>query len=322
MVEPLLAVRDLHKVFRIPRRDRLFGSQPLHAVNGVSFDLAKGEVLGVVGESGCGKSTLGRMVLQLIQPTSGQVIFGGQDLAQLDRASLRRVRSRMQMVFQDPTGSLNPAMTVGQAITETLRFHDIGTPQERRDKASAMLATVGLDPSHFDRLPHEMSGGQNQRVGIARALVIEPELMVMDEAVSALDVSIQAQILKLLEDLRQKFRIAILFISHDLGIVRRISDRMVVLYLGRIMEIGSAEAVFGNPRHPYTIGLMEAHPAADPLKRQHVLPQMKGDIPSPLAMPPGCPFSTRCDRVQDICRRTMPELRTLPDGRSVSCHLV
>jgi oligopeptide/dipeptide ABC transporter ATP-binding protein len=322
MDEQLLSVRDLHKVFYIPRRDRLFGRQPLHAVNGISFDLAQGEVLGVVGESGCGKSTLARMVLQLIRPTSGQVIFDGQDLGQLDRSLLRRVRSRMQMVFQDPTGSLNPTMTIGQTVTETLRFHGIGTVQERREKASAMLATVGLDPSHFDRFPHELSGGQNQRVGIARALVIEPRLMVMDEAVSALDVSIQAQILKLLEDLRQKFRIAILFISHDLGIVRRISDRIVVLYLGRIMEIGSAEAVFGNPKHPYTIGLMGAHPAANPGKRHRVLPQMTGDIPSPLAMPPGCPFSTRCDRVQDRCRSTIPELRALPDGRSVSCHLV
>lgn len=322
MNETILKVRDLQKVFKVPRRDKLFGWTPLYAVNGVSFDLASGEVLGIVGESGCGKSTLGRLVLQLIQPTAGQVVFDDIDMSSLKPAELRRMRARMQMVFQDPNGSLNPSMTVGQSIVETLRFHGIGTADERRDRAREMLETVGLDRKHFDRYPHEMSGGQNQRIGIARALIVNPQLIVMDEAVSALDVSVQAQILKLLEDLRGRYKVGILFVSHDLSVVRRVSDRIIVLYLGRIMEIGSAARIFEKPMHPYTIGLIESHPSAAHAGERLMKPRLKGDIPSPLAVPVGCPFSTRCEQAADICRSSMPQLSVKPDGRAVACHMV
>lgn len=320
MSEPLLAIRDLTKIFHVRRRDSFFKMQPLHAVNDVSFDIRAGEVVGVVGESGCGKSTLGRLILRLVEPTEGELIFDGRDLRGLTSEEMRRMRSDMQMVFQDPNGSLNPAMAVGRSISETLRFHGVGDEAERHAKTLAILRVVGLEESHYNRLPHEMSGGQNQRVGIARALIVNPRLVIMDEAVSALDVSVQAQILKLLEDIRAEFDISILFISHDLSVVRRISDRLVVLYLGRVMEIAPSAALFAGPRHPYTRGLLASRPSIDPDDRRQRGGGLEGDLPSPLDLPRGCPFVTRCERASDICWNIMPEARQLAPDWVVACH--
>lgn len=320
MADPVLEVRDLTRVFHVPRKDKIFGTQPLYAVNGISFDLGETEVLGIVGESGCGKSTLGRLVLRLIEATSGEIRIGGTDIRALSRQKLRTARANMQMVFQDPNGSLNPSMSIGQSIAETLRFHDIGTKSERRDQAIEMLKVVGLSENHYDRLPHEMSGGQNQRVGIARALIVNPRLLVMDEAVSALDVSVQAQILKLLEDIRNRFQLGILFISHDLNVVRRVSDRVAVLYMGRVMEIAPTIDIFREPQHPYTKGLLASRLSVDPSTRAATAQALQGDLPSPLDLPRGCPFASRCPRVLSVCHDTMPDIQTLTPGRVLACH--
>ncbi len=320
MSEPLLEVAELTKVFTVGRKLFSSGGRPLKAVNGVSFRLDAGETLGVVGESGCGKSTLARLVLRLIEATSGDILFKGKDVRQLSPAALRALRADMQMVFQDPNASLNPAMTVGQTITETLRFHGKGTAAERRRLAQEMLEVVGLTAQHYDRLPHEMSGGQNQRVSVARALVIRPELMVLDEPVSALDVSIQAQVLRLLIELKREFNLSYLFISHDLAVVRRISDRVVVLYLGRVVETGPTEALFSGARHPYTQGLLRSRPVADPRAlRAAEMQGVQGDLPSPLNVPAGCPFVTRCPLAIDRCRSEMPPLETVEAGHEVAC---
>ena len=322
MSEPLLQVRDLTKVFNVRRGNAFLKTQPLYAVNNVSFDIRAGEVLGVVGESGCGKSTLGRLILRLLEPTKGQLLFEGRDLRELTAEQMRRARSDMQMVFQDPNGSLNPAMQVGRSISETLRFHGIGTEAERYEKALKILSVVGLQASHYNRLPHEMSGGQNRRVGIARALIINPKLLIMDEAVSALDVSVQAQILKLLEEIREEFHISILFISHDLSVVNRVSDRVIVLYLGRVMEIAPVKALFSGARHPYTRGLLASRPSIDPTKRVKTEAALQGDLPSPLSLPKGCPFVTRCALATDICWQQMPEHRERAPDWIVACHHV
>lgn len=322
MSDPLLRVRDLTKVFHVRRGSAFFKTQPLYAVNDVSFDVRANEVLGVVGESGCGKSTLGRLILRLLEPTDGQLIFEGRDLRALSAAQMRRARNQMQMVFQDPNGSLNPAMPVGRSISETLRFHGIGTEAERYEKTLKILSVVGLDETHYNRLPHEMSGGQNQRVGIARALIINPKLVIMDEAVSALDVSVQAQILKLLEDIQEEFHISIVFISHDLSVVHRVSDRVVVLYLGRVMETAPADALFSRPRHPYTQGLLASRPSIEPSQRTENAAVLMGDLPSPLDLPKGCPFATRCPLATDICWQNMPETRERAPDWTVACHHV
>jgi oligopeptide transport system ATP-binding protein len=320
MSDPILKVRNLNKIFYLRKHSSFSTLQPLYAVNDVSFDLNENEVLGIVGESGCGKSTLGRLILRLIEPTSGEIDFMGKNLRELSPRQLRQARSHMQMVFQDPNGSLNPAMSVGDAIAETLRFHGVGSPSERRDRATRMLETVGLTAAHYDRLPHQLSGGQNQRVGIARALIINPKFVVMDEAVSALDVSVQAQILKLLEDIRRDFPIGIMFISHDLSVVRRVSDRVVVLYMGRVMEMAPSRAVFTNPLHPYTKGLLASHPSIDPDTRHASDLALKGDLPSALDKPAGCPFVSRCDIATEICFTQVPSFRTIEPGRSIACH--
>lgn len=319
MLEPVLKVRNLSKVF--PLQGKGFFQRPaaLYAVNDVSFDLFENEVVGLVGESGCGKSTLGRLVLRLVEASAGSVEYLGRNLGLLSPEELRKARSGMQMIFQDPNGSLNPSMTIGQTIEETQRFHKIGTLSQRRENALEMLRTVGLQAEHFNRFPHQMSGGQNQRASIARALVINPKLLVLDEPVSALDVSVQAQVLKLLEDIRSEYSLSSLFISHDLSVVRRVSDRIVVLYLGHIVEIATSDSLFEHAAHPYTKGLLASRPSIDPKHRAKTLTGLRGELPSPMQRPAGCPFVSRCPIAFDRCRTEIPRLKQLSDTQSAAC---
>jgi len=320
---PLLEVRNLVKHFRVA--GGLFGGRSglIRAVDGVSFELRRGETLGLVGESGCGKTTTGRCILQLERPTSGEVIFEGRDLTRLGEDELRAVRRKMQVIFQDPYSSLNPRMTVGQIIAEPLAVHGIVT--ERRSRAQRMrdlLSHVGLLPQHADRYPHQLSGGQRQRVGIARALAVEPALIICDEPVSALDVSIQAQIINLLEDLQAQFGLTYLFVAHDLSVVRHISDRVAVMYLGKIVEITDRKSLYDVPLHPYTKALLSAVPIPDPvLEAQRERVVLGGEVPSPLNPPPGCVFHPRCPIAVDRCRREVPELREIRAGHRAACIL-
>jgi oligopeptide/dipeptide ABC transporter ATP-binding protein len=316
---PLLQLRDLRKSFPVGgggfgRRARLI------AVDGVELEVAAGETVGLVGESGCGKSTLARLVLRLIEPDSGEIRFEDRDLRALGRSELRGMRRRMQIVFQDPFASLNPRMTVGEAIAEGLRVHGLVRGAEREQRVAELLETVGLAPEHAGRYPHEFSGGQRQRIGIARALALEPRLIVADEPVSSLDVSIQAQILNLLLDLQQRFGLAYLFISHDLRVVRHLSRRVAVMYLGRIVEYGPADALYARPQHPYTEALLSAVPVPDPTKRHRRI-VLSGDVPSPIAPPPGCPFHPRCPKAIARCAIERPRLRELAPQHVTACHL-
>jgi oligopeptide/dipeptide ABC transporter ATP-binding protein len=317
--EPLLRARDLVKHFRI--RSGMFGaSAALRAVDGVDLDLHPGETLGLVGESGCGKSTLARLVLRLLEADAGEISFEGRDVRALDGRSLRATRRRMQIVFQDPYASLNPRMTVGEAIGEGLGIHRIARGAERERRVAKILEIVGLRAEHAHRYPHEFSGGQRQRVGIARALALEPSLIVADEPVSSLDVSIQAQILNLLLDLQQRFGIAYLFISHDLRVVKHISHRVAVMYLGKVVERADADALYAKPQHPYTRALISAVPVPDPAKTHRRI-VLTGDVPSPISPPPGCPFHPRCPVAVDRCRSEVPALREVGPRHASACHL-
>ena len=291
----------------------------VRAVDGIGFSLARGETLALVGESGCGKSTTARLVLRLIEPTAGRVRFEGEDITRLEGAALRALRRRMQIVFQDPFASLNPRMTVGEIVEEPLVVHRIGDGAARRARVAELLALVGLAPYHAGRYPHEFSGGQRQRIGIARALAVEPAVIVCDEPVSALDVSIQAQVVNLLKDLQARLGLSYLFIAHDLAVVKHVADRVAVMYLGRIVEIGIKAQVFANPRHPYTRVLLSAIPRPD--RHRRLARQVEGgDVPSPANIPPGCRFHTRCAYVVDRCRTEDPALRLIEPGHLSACH--
>jgi oligopeptide transport system ATP-binding protein len=321
MTEPLLKVKDLVKQF--PIKGGLLGREVdrVHAVDGVSFEMAAGETLGVVGESGCGKSTTGRCILRLIEPTSGEVWFDGKNVTTASKDELRALARDMQIIFQDPYASLNPRMTVAAIIGEALTIHKLTkTPREYDDRIVQLLETVGLGADHMRRFPHEFSGGQRQRIGIARALAVSPKLIVCDEAVSALDVSIQAQVINLLEDLREQFNLTYVFIAHDLSVVEHISHRVAVMYLGRIVELAPARDLYINPLHPYTEALLSAVPIPDPkVKRKHIA--LQGDVPSPIHPPSGCHFHTRCPIAQAQCKVDKPQLKQSSDGHWVACHL-
>jgi oligopeptide transport system ATP-binding protein len=319
--EVLVSVRGLQKHFPITKGVLRRKAGAVRAVDGISFDVHRGETLGLVGESGSGKSTAGRTVLKLETPTAGTITYDGVDLSTLSDAKMRAMRTRMQMVFQNPHSSLNPRMTVASIISEPLVEHKFGDKKARRDRTAELLALVGLDPSHANRYPHEFSGGQRQRIGIARAIALSPEFIVADEPIAALDVSIQAQVVNLLEELQDELGLSYLFISHDMSMVRHIADRVAVMYLGRIVEMASVDILYDRPKHPYTRALHSAVPVPDPVvegMRRRVL--LEGDIPSPSNPPPGCPFHTRCPVARDECSEHVPEFRELEPGHFVACH--
>ena len=316
----LLSVRDLRKHFPIHKGLLRRETARVHAVDGVSLDVESGETLGLVGESGCGKSTLGRTLVRLYEPTSGSIEYRGEDFLSLRGERLRSMRRNMQMIFQDPFASLDPRMTVGQILGEPFKVHDACPPRERQERACALLETVGLKAAYVNRYPHEFSGGQRQRISIARAMALNPELVVADEPVSALDVSIQAQILNLLKDLQEKFRLTYVFISHDLAVVDHFCDRVAVMYLGRIIEIAPKEELFRNPRHPYTQALIEAVPRVGAGKKQ-MKPALRGEVPSAIAPPAGCHFHPRCPKRHDGCDRDYPPLMETGPRHRVACRL-
>jgi oligopeptide transport system ATP-binding protein len=323
-IAPLVQVRRLKKYFPITRGaiiQRHIGD--IKAVDDVSFDIYKGETLGLVGETGSGKTTVGRTMLRLYEPTDGDIVFDGTDLMSLRGAELRAMRRRMQMIFQDPYASLNPRMTVGSIIGEPLEVHMVAHGREKQERVQELLRLVGLNPYFVNRYPHEFSGGQRQRIGIARALALNPDLIICDEPISSLDVSIQAQVVNLLEELQREMGLTYLFIAHDLSMVRHISDRMAVMYLGKIMELTDRDEIYLNPLHPYTQALMSAVPVPDPVveeKRQRII--LEGDVPSPAHPPVGCNFSTRCPRAIDICGEREPEFLEVKPGHFCACHLV
>jgi len=318
----LLKVEDLKTHF--PVRTGLFGRVQgyVYAVDGVSFTVRRGKTLGLVGESGCGKTTVGRSILRLITPTAGRVLFEGRDVLTLPKSQLRPLRRKMQIIFQDPISSLNPRMTVGNIVGEALTVHGVARGRQRRDRVAALLKQVGLSPDHMNRYPHEFSGGQRQRIGIARAIALNPAFVVCDEPVSALDVSIQSQILNLLADLKEQLNLSYLFIAHNLAVVEHFSDDVAVMYLGKIVEIASAGELYGNPKHPYTRALLSAIPEPDPGKRKEYIP-LRGEVPSPTHPPPGCPFHPRCPMAVKECAQVVPPLEQKKGepGHLASCIL-
>lgn len=317
---PLLSVRGLKKYFPIRREWFGTGGHQVHAVDGVSFDLENGKVLGLVGESGCGKSTTGRLILRLLESTAGEVWFENENILTAGPARLRELRREIQIIFQDPYASLNPRMTIGAALEEPLIIHRAGSKSQRSSRVRGLLEKVGLDPDVVGRYPHEFSGGQRQRIGIARALALNPKLIVADEPVSSLDVSIQAQVINLLEDIQEEFNLALLFIAHDLNMVRHISDHVAVMYLGRIVERGRSEDLYSTPLHPYTEALLSAIPIPDPgVRREAVI--LEGDLPSPIDLPEGCRFYSRCPKRIDDCRKEDPPLVEVRPGHWAACIL-
>jgi oligopeptide transport system ATP-binding protein len=319
MAQPLLEVKDLKKYF--PIKGGIFSKTIGHvqAVDGISFSLFPGETVGLVGESGCGKSTAARAILRLIEPSAGEVVFEGQDILQLGKKPMRSLRRQMQIIFQDPYASLNPRMTVASIVGEPLEIHKIAKGREKEEKVANILEKVGLRPEHMRRYPHEFSGGQRQRIGIARALALNPKLIIGDEPVSALDVSIQAQVINLLEDLQQEFNLTYLIIAHDLSVVEHISDRVAVMYLGKIVEMSTDRELYQNPSHPYTEALLSAVPRPDPtIKKQRII--LPGDVPSPINPPSGCRFHTRCLYAKADCKTVEPQLQDIGGGHYVACH--
>ncbi|WP_057765407.1 ABC transporter ATP-binding protein [Cytobacillus praedii] len=321
MPEKLLQVEALKKWFPIEGDGLLSKNQNIvKAVDDISFYIEKGETLGLVGESGCGKSTAGRVILRLIEATEGRIIIENEDIRALSSKKLKKKRKDMQIVFQDPYASLNPRLKVGQILEEPMSIHINISKKERKERVKQIMADVGLNAAYIDRYPHEFSGGQRQRIGIARALAVNPKLIIMDEPVSALDVSVQAQVLNLIQDLQAKYKLTYLFITHNLSVVKHISNRIAVMYLGKIVEISERDEFFENPKHPYSQALLSAIPKPDPkLKRQRVI--LNGDIPSPVNPPEGCRFHTRCPYVMDICKSVQPELKDAGNNHFVACHL-
>ena len=320
-MKPILEIKGLKKHF--PIKTGFFNKVTGHvrAVDGVDFQVLPGETLGIVGESGCGKSTTGRTILRLLDPSAGEVLFNGKDLAKLSKEEMRQMRKDIQMVFQDPYASLNPRKTIRQILLEPLKVHGIGSSRgERMKRVEEIIEVVGLRKEHLDRHPHDFSGGQRQRIGIARALILKPKVIIADEPVSALDVSIQSQVLNLLKDLKKEFNLTLIFISHDLSVVRHLCDRIAVMYLGRVVEIADKKQLFTNPSHPYTSALLSAVPIANPkAKRERVI--LKGDLPSPANPPSGCTFHPRCPVAKESCKTKIPILQDIDNGHHVSCHL-
>jgi oligopeptide/dipeptide ABC transporter ATP-binding protein len=321
MSEPLLAIEDLRTYFPIHEGFLRRQTGAVRAVDGITLQVFPGETLGVVGESGCGKSTMGRSILRLVEPTSGSITFAGEDILTLSSSRMRAMRREMQVVFQDPYASLNPRYTVSQILSEPMEVHNLYTSSQRKQRVNALLQRVGLDPSYGRRFPHEFSGGQRQRIGIARALTLNPKLMILDEPVAALDVSVQSQVINLLEDVQADFNLTYIFIAHDLSVVKHISDRVLVMYLGRMAELTSSDELFANPLHPYTKALLSAVPIPNPrMKRERII--LQGDIPNPSNPPSGCVFHTRCPLVTSVCKTDVPEWREIKPGHFTACHLV
>lgn len=320
LAKPILEVKGLKKYFDI--KGGVFGKKvgEVKAVDDVSFTVYEGEILGIVGESGCGKSTTGKSILRLIEPTEGEVLFDGKDVTKLDDEEMRKLRRDMQIIFQDPYASLNPRHTIEKIISEPLLIHGIGDKQSRKEKVKELLETVGLSSYHAARYPHQFSGGQRQRIGIARALAVNPKLVICDEPVSALDVSVQSQILNLMEDLKKEYQLTYLFIAHDLSVVKHISDRVGVMYLGRMVELATKDELYDDPKHPYTKALLSAVPIPDPdAKSDRMI--LEGDVPSPSKPPTGCAFHTRCPECMEICKTERPAFKQISDKQFVACHL-